>query len=101
MAMIFCRECGNKMSDSAVACPTCGALSNNSKGTEVSSKSKTVAFLLCWFGGIFGIHNFYLGRIGRGVFELLTAGGFIILFIIDFWQILLGKYVDGEGKKLV
>ncbi len=105
MAMVFCRECGNQMSDSAVACPKCGAVSNNLNSNpnkdQVSPKNKTVAFLLCWFGGIIGIHNFYLGRIGKGVFELLTGGGFMILWIIDFWKILLGNYVDGEGRKLV
>jgi TM2 domain-containing membrane protein YozV len=50
---------------------------------------------------MFGVHNFYLGRTGKGIFELLTVGGFIICWIIDFWKILLGNYVDGEGKKLV
>jgi TM2 domain-containing membrane protein YozV len=105
MAMIFCKECGNQMSDTAIACPKCGAASNNSNSNsnnaEVSSKNKTVAFLLCWFLGMFGVHNFYLGRTGKGIFELLTVGGFIICWIIDFWKILLGNYVDGEGKKLV
>jgi TM2 domain-containing membrane protein YozV len=93
------------MSDTAIACPKCGAASNNSNSNsnnaEVSSKNKTVAFLLCWFLGMFGVHNFYLGRTGKGIFELLTVGGFIICWIIDFWKILLGNYVDGEGKKLV
>ena len=103
--MVFCRECGNQMSDTAVSCPKCGAVLNNSNSNsnevEVSSKNKTVAFLLCWFCGYLGIHNFYLGRTGRGIFELLTVGGFLIFWIIDFWKILLGYYVDGEGKKLV
>jgi TM2 domain len=37
-----------------------------------SEKNETTAFLSCFFLGIFGMHNFYLGEWGRGVAHLLV-----------------------------
>ncbi len=56
----------------------------------VSSKSRLVAFLLCAFAGSVGAHNFYVGRIRRGIIQLvLMIGGFIVYFSsimsLAFW----------------
>ncbi|EOO30742.1 hypothetical protein IIU_05059 [Bacillus cereus VD133] len=55
-------------------------------------KSKGVAYLLHIFLGWFGAGRFYVGDIGMGILNLLTAGGFGILWIIDL--ILLSGRVD-------
>ena len=66
----------------------------------MSSKSKVVAAILCFFLGVFGIHRFYVGKIGTGILQLLTAGGFGVWWIIDFVMILLGAFTDKDGNKV-
>jgi len=63
----------------------------------VSEKSNTVALLLCLFLGAFGIHRFYVGKIGTGILELVTLGGLGIWALIDLIFIALGKFKDKNG----
>lgn len=64
----------------------------------VSPKSRTVASLLSFFLGGFGVDRFYMGNIGMGVAKLLlgwlTAG---IWPLIDFIVIVAGASHDGQG----
>lgn len=55
-------------------------------------KSKGVAYLLHIFFGFLGAGRFYVGDIGMGILNLLTMGGFGILWIIDLF--LLSGRVD-------
>jgi TM2 domain-containing membrane protein YozV len=55
-------------------------------------KSKTTAYLLWLFLGIFGAHKFYLNKVGVGVLYLLTGGLFGIGLLIDLFT--LGGQVD-------
>lgn len=66
----------------------------------VSEKSRTVALLLCFFVGIFGIHQFYVGKVGKGILYLFTAGLFGFGAIIDFIKILIGTFRDNYGLPL-
>lgn len=74
----------------------------------VSEKSKIVAAVLAFFLGGFGIHRFYVGKIGSGLVMLILW--FIGLFtfflptldvlvwsLIDFVIILCGGFKDGKG----
>ena len=67
---------------------------------QTSAKKKWVAFILCLTLGIFGIHLFYVGRGGKGLLYLLTAGLFTIGWIIDIFAILGGNFKDGAGVPL-
>ena len=64
----------------------------------MSSKSRLVALLLCFFLGPLGIHRFYAGKIGTGIIWLLTAGVFGIGYIIDLIMIICGKFKDKQGQ---
>jgi TM2 domain-containing membrane protein YozV len=63
-----------------------------------SEKGFVPALLLCFFLGAFGIHRFYVGKIGTGVLMLLTMGGLGIWALIDFIMIAVGSFRDKEGN---
>ena len=48
--------------------------------------------LLAIFGGAFGLHRFAAGEYARGIFYLLTCGGFGVFFLFDIMAILTGSY---------
>lgn len=81
----------------------------------VSPKSRVVAAVLALFFGLFSVHNFYVGKIFRGVAFLITSvacwiitvcslgfGSFVLAIpgawlLIEFLLILVGRYEDGDG----
>lgn len=65
-----------------------------------STKSKTVAGLLCFFLGVLGIHRFYVGKVGSGVLWLLTGGLFGIGTLVDFFLIIFGGFYDSNNNVL-
>lgn len=67
-----------------------------------SHKSKQTTLILCCLGyiGLGGIHDFYVGKIGRGIIKLLTANWFFIGTIIDTIKIAGGTYTDGAGEAI-
>lgn len=65
-----------------------------------SPKSRTVALLLCFFFGVFGVHRFYVGKVGTGILYLFTVGGFGIGWLIDMITILCGVFRDSRGNYL-
>jgi TM2 domain-containing membrane protein YozV len=95
--MLFCRACGKQMHQSATACPGCGAVSPSSSATD---KRILPALLLCFFFGVFGVHRFYVGKVGTGILQLVTFGGLGIWAFIDFILIVVGAFTDKAGNKL-
>lgn len=63
-------------------------------------RSKSVTLLLCAFLGMFGIHRFYLGKVGTGILWLLTCGCFGIGSFIDFILICANNLKDSNGQEL-
>ena len=68
---------------------------------STSEKGFVPTILLCFFLGTFGVHRFYVGKIGTGVLMLLTFGGLGIWVIIDFVMIVIGSFTDKQGRALV
>jgi TM2 domain-containing membrane protein YozV len=74
--------------------------------TPVKEKSKLLAFLLGLFLGFIGIHNIYLGRWKRGLFQfffvVFTLGAGLIITLpwagIETLLILVGKYSLGPKR---
>ncbi|MBC3864005.1 TM2 domain-containing protein [Undibacterium jejuense] len=95
--MIYCRACGQQMHVSAAACPGCGAVQTPA---NASDKRILPAMLLCFFFGFLGVHRFYVGKIGTGILQILTLGGFGIWALIDFILIVVGAFTDSDGHKI-
>ena len=74
-----------------------------------SPRNKIVAIVLAFFLGGIGIHRFYLGYSGRGLFMLLFVvftcgyGGFVtgVMALIDLVRIATDSLPDAEGRTLV
>jgi TM2 domain-containing membrane protein YozV len=56
----------------------------------------TIAWLLLTFLGLFGIHRFYLGKVGTGILWLLTGGLLGIGLLYDF--LTLNEQVDEANR---
>lgn len=69
--------------------------------TGTSNKSRKTALILCVFGGFLGLHNFYVGRYGKGFLYMFTLGFFMFGWIADIFKILLGRFQDQYGNYLV
>ncbi|MDX1456179.1 MAG: TM2 domain-containing protein [Marinobacter sp.] len=70
--------------------------------TELSTSDKKIlpAFLMCFFLGCFGVHRFYVGKIGTGLLQIVTLGGLGIWALIDWIMIMCGAFTDKQGNKL-
>ena len=70
------------------------------KQPQTSHKSKVLSLLLCMFLGVFGIHRFYLGKVGTGIIWLLTGGCCGFGVIIDFIRLCNGSLTVKSGLPL-
>ena len=94
----YCQKCGAKTEKGMKKCGNCGVELEKSivMNKEIFQKSKMVAQILSLFG-IFGLGNFYLGYIKKGiiqvVFSLTIYGVVVSLFwgILDFLRISIDK----------
>lgn len=105
----FCTQCGSSLEPNAHFCAHCSAKTESTAGDDKgniplaeikSPKSAITALLLCLFLGTFGLHRFYVGKIGTGILMLLTGGGFGIWTLVDLIVIACCEFKDKEGKTL-
>ncbi len=50
-------------------------------------KDTAVTYILWFFLGIFGVHQFYMGKVGRGLLYLFTGALLSIMWWIDLFTI--------------
>ena len=125
---MYCRNCGNEISDKAIMCVACGnppkagdkfcynCKADTNPGTKIcmkcgvgltpgsysgEEKDWLTTLLLCFFLGTFGVHRFYTKHIGIGIAQLLTLGGCGIWTLVDLIMIVTEKYTDADGNMLV
>ncbi len=74
---------------------------NQMKEMNVSDKSRLTYILLALFLGPLGVHNFYAGHSGKGIFQLILSITLVGTLITVPWCILdmICVKKDGEGRK--
>lgn len=107
----YCHACGSVIDAAAVVCPYCGvgqpgvalrdAAAYELAVGDASEKRVLVGFLLCFFAGWLGLHRFYAGKVGTGVLQLVTFGGFGIWWLVDLVLLVTGKFRDADGRRMV
>ena len=65
-----------------------------------SEKSRAVALALCIPLGMFGAHRFYAGKVGTGILQLCTMGGFGLWWLFDLITIASGEFRDIDGRRV-
>lgn len=74
---------------------------DSSTSRDVSPKSRLIAFLLCTFAGYVGAHNFYVGRIRRGVIQLLLMVGSFIVYFCSLMYLVLSNVDNPDAANAV
>lgn len=69
----------------------------------MENKSRGIAFLLCLFGFVLGLHNWYLGNYKRAILFTFTAGGFGFWWFSDLMLIVkdydyIENYYNGHKE---
>jgi TM2 domain-containing membrane protein YozV len=64
---------------------------------QKSEKDFVPAVLLCFFLGTFGVHRFYVGKVGTGLLMLVTFGGMGIWTMVDFIMLVTDSFRDADG----
>lgn len=79
---MYCNACAQLIDARAEICPRCGVRQR----PAVGHKSRIAAALLAFFLGGFGVHKFYLGRVGWGVIYLLFCWTFVpgVIAFVEF-----------------
>ncbi len=79
-----------------------GGLSNDARVLmlyEANKKTALVAYLLWFFLGLFGGHNFYLGRTGVAVTQLILSLIFVGMIITIFWVLVDAFLIPGWVRR--
>lgn len=94
---VYCRRCGTKVRENTVYCPGCGCNIGSSTSPD---KDRITAALLGIFLGSIGIHYFYIGKSTAGiltiVLSLCTCGIWSIIMFIQ--SIIMLTLSDSEFR---
>lgn len=75
---------------------------------DADKKSALIAYLLWFFLGLFGVHRFYLGRIGTGLGMLVLHGiswvlawiliGYLGFAVLGLWWLIDALLISGMTR---
>lgn len=70
---------------------------------EGSECSRSVAFALSLlaFVALCGMHRLYVGRTKSFILQFITVGGLGAWQLVDAVKILLGRFEDAQGRRVV
>ena len=101
----ICPSCGSVITLFAEVCPRCGVRQPDLRavpGLPGYSSEKRIlpAAILAFLFGVFGVHRFYVGKVGTGILQLVTLGGLGIWALVDFILIVCGAFKDADGNRI-
>ena len=113
MSVNFCSKCGGKLMAGAVRCGFCGEIihppeefpdrghmkNNIGRNPAWRKRNKVTSGLLGIFLGGFGIHKFYLGKVGTGIVYILFCWTFIPA-VVGFIEGIVYLCSDDENFQL-
>ncbi|MBN2807780.1 MAG: TM2 domain-containing protein [Prolixibacteraceae bacterium] len=94
----YCFNCGNVIDSRTSVCPNCQVAQPDVVRNSSINMKWVTTLLLCWILGVFGVHRFYLGRVGSGILMLITLGGFGIWYLVDLIVVITGNFKDENGE---
>jgi TM2 domain-containing membrane protein YozV len=108
---MFCSKCGKQIPDDSVFCPECGAKVGVDQPEVVytpdNEKSGLAAGLFGILLGGFGVHNFYLGFVGKGVVQLVLTLLVVTWPVSWIWGLIEGLMIltgtinkDASGRPI-
>ena len=66
---------------------------------DANRKSAVIAYILWFFLGLFGAHNFYLGRKGVGIAQVLLTISVVGLLITFVWVLVDAFLIPGWVRR--
>jgi hypothetical protein len=95
---MYCKYCGNSVSELAEICPSCGRRLKQIPWT--SEKGYYTILVLSIILGWAGFHYFYVKKYYKGFIYLFTFGLFIIGWIVDIFRIKNEQFKDVTGNTI-
>jgi hypothetical protein len=71
-----------------------------SPADDGSEKSRAIALALGMLLGPFGAHRYYVGKIGTGMLQTVTLGGFGLWWLYDMILVTFGSFRDVDGRRV-
>lgn len=94
-----CPACGRTIDAEAVVCTGCGVMQPAARSLD-ANRTILPVFLLAFLLGVFGVHRFFVGKIGTGILQLVTLGGCGLWVLVDLVLIVTGNFTDKEGNRI-